>query len=344
MSDPVALVTGAGGEMGHALLPALHGRGLRLVAVDLVALPPRLGSLCLETAEASILDSPQMQDLVERHRPAWIFHLAAVLSAKAERDPRLAHQVNVEGTLELFRSCEQEAREAGRSVRLVFPSSIAVYGLPDAEAKRRAGAVKEDEWVEPRGMYGCNKRYAELVGSYLTRRAEQAGEPGLDFRCIRFPGLISADTLPSGGTSDYASEMVHHAAQGLPYRCFVREDSRLPFMTMPDAVEALLRLAEAPARELSTRVYNIRAFSPSAGEIRDAALEHFPEATIHFEPVEARQALVDSWPADVDDSRARRDWGFAPQHDFRAALDEYLIPALRRRYAAETPARRSPSG
>jgi nucleoside-diphosphate-sugar epimerase len=125
--------------------------------------------------------------------------------------------------------------------------------------------------------------------------------------------------------------MIHAAAAGRPYRCWVREDSRLPFMTMPDAVEALLRLAEADAAALTTRVYNIRGFSCTAGEIRDEVRRHFPAVQVEFDPLADKQAIVDSWPADIDDSRARRDWGLAPRHGLAEALADYLVPALVRR-------------
>ena len=155
----------------------------------------------------------------------------------------------------------------------------------------------------------------------------------MDFRAIRFPGLISAFTLPSGGTSDYAPEMLHAAAQGRPYACFVREDTRLPFMAMPDAIGALLALMEAPGESLTTLVYNVGAFSPSAGEIADLVRAAFPAGHIAFAPDPRRQAIVDSWPEDVDDARARRDWGFRPAHDLGRAFGEYLLPNVRRRYA-----------
>ena len=334
MGKPVAIVTGAGGEMGHLLLPALRERGYDVVALDLVRLDPDAAARCRETVEASILDSRAVEGVFARHRPAMVLHLAAVLSTKAEKDPDLAHEVNTNGTVALYRLASKEAQDEGRDVVFMFPSSIAVYGLPDARAKDSAGAVREEDWNRPAGMYGINKLYCEMLGSYHTARARKAGTPGLDFRAIRFPGLVSAETLPSGGTSDYAPEMLHAAAQGKPYACFVRADTRLPFMTMPDAVDSLLRLASAPAEALSTRVYNIGAFSPSAAEIRAAAIEHFPGAEITFDPMPARQAIVDTWPADVDDRRARLDWGHAPRHGLREAVRDYLAPALLKRYGA----------
>jgi len=333
MSRRVAIVTGATGEMGHLLIPSLARRGYQVVALDLVEPPPEIREQCVETISASVLDAQVIGSLFERHRPTHVFHLAAVLSSKAERDPDLAHRVNVEGTYRLFRACE-ELREPGAApVLFFFPSSIAVYGLPDPATKRVAGAVKETEWTVPVAMYGCNKLYCELLGSYLADTDPQ--RHGLDFRAIRFPGLISADTLPTGGTTDYAPEMIHAAAQSKPYSCFVGEHARLPFMTMPDAIDAIVLLAQADPSRLSTRIYNIRGFSASAGQIREATREHFPGARIDFEPIEDKQAIVDTWPEDVDDGRARTDWGLDPQHGLREALGDYLVPALRRRYGVE---------
>ncbi len=185
-------------------------------------------------------------------------------------------------------------------------------------------------------MYGCNKLYCEQLGRYYARfykqlSAEfQAGR--VDFRCVRFPGLISALTVPSGGTSDYAPEMIHAAARGEPYACFVRPDSRIPFMAMPDGVAALLALAAAPREALTRTAYNLGAFSPSAEEIYEVVHAAFPAADISWATDVKRQGIVDSWPADVDDSAARRDWGFAPAYDFTRAFSEYLIPTIRARY------------
>jgi nucleoside-diphosphate-sugar epimerase len=324
----VALVTGAGGEMGHLLVPALAARGYEVVAVDLAPLPPGLAAGCAEAVQASITDTARMGELFARHRPQVVYHLAALLSRQAENDPERAHEVNVEGTLDLYRRARAGAAHAGQDVRFLFPSSIAVYGLPDARKKAKAGAVREHEWTLPSGMYGCNKLYCEMVGAYWTTRAARAGDPGLDFRALRFPGLISAQTVPTGGTSDYAPEMIHAAAAGREYACFVREDTRLPFMTMPDAVEAFLTLAEAPRARLTARVYNVKAFSPTAGELAFELRSRFPRFAVSFAPDPVRQALVDTWPGDVEDARARADWGFAPRYRLRDALDGYLLPAL----------------
>jgi nucleoside-diphosphate-sugar epimerase len=220
-------------------------------------------------------------------------------------------------------------------VLFLYPSSIAAYGLPDVATKMRVGCVKEDDWNTPRTMYGCNKLYCEHLGRYYARFYKQlaAQTTGcVDFRCVRFPGLISAVTVPSGGTSDYAPEMIHAAARGDRYDCFVRPDTRIPFMAMPDAIEALLQLSSAPREALTRTAYNLAAFSPTAQEIHDVVTAAFPRATMGWRIDPKRQAIVDSWPADVDAGAARRDWGFAPAYDFRRAFDEYLIPTIRERY------------
>jgi nucleoside-diphosphate-sugar epimerase len=222
-------------------------------------------------------------------------------------------------------------------VIFLYPSPIAAYGLPSLEAKRAAGAVREDQWTQPTTMYGCNKLYCEQLGRYYARHYKQlaprsAANGGVDFRAVRFPGLISAVTMPSGGTSDYGPEMLHAAAKDEAYACFVRPDTRIPFMAMPDGVDALIRLAAAPRDTLTLAAYNVRAFNPSADEIRRMVLQEFPEADISYDVDKRRQGIVDSWPEDVDDSAARRDWGFKPRYDLTRAFEEYLVPAIRKRY------------
>jgi nucleoside-diphosphate-sugar epimerase len=337
--QPVVLVTGASGEMGQALIRRLADIGRsEVLALDLRPLPAELERRCAVARSGDILDRHLLARLVSEFEIAVVYHLAALLSTRAEFVPDTAHAVNVEGTLNLLRLALEEARSHGRPVRFLFPSSIAVYGLPDLPAKRRAGRVAEHEWLEPVTMYGCNKLYAEHLGRYYARHLGQlAAEPrasGVDFRALRFPGLISAFTLPSGGTSDFAPEMVHAAAQGRPYACFVREDTRIPFMAMPDAIEALIALAEADRARLTRTVYNVGGFSESAGELARLASEAFPGAKVEFAPDPRRQAIVDSWPEDVEDGPARRDWGFLPRHDLHRAFHDYLVPCVRRRYAA----------
>ncbi len=338
MRKPVVLITGAGGEIGHGLIAKITGSGRQsVVTLDLNPLEPALARLVQREFTGSILDTPLLERILSEFEVDTVYHLAALLSTRSEFTPTTAHQVNVEGTLHLLEFSQREAESHGRPVVFIYPSSIAAYGIPDLAAKARAGRVTEDEFATPATMYGCNKLYCEQLGRYYARHYKQlSAEPQagrVDFRCVRFPGLISALTMPSGGTSDYAPEMIHAAAKGEPYACFVRPDTRIPFMAMPDGVEALLTLAAAPRAALTRTAYNLGAFSPTAAEIYDRVHAAFPAADITWKTDLKRQGIVDSWPADVDDSAARRDWGFAPAYDFARAFDEYLIPMIRARYA-----------
>ena len=334
---PVVLITGAGGEIGHGLIADIAKAGKQpVVTLDVNPLEPPLGRMVQREFTGSIMDKPLLERILSEFEVETVYHLAALLSTRSEFTPTSAHQINVEGTLNLLEFSQHEAESHGRPVTFLYPSSIAAYGLPDLETKRHAGRVKEDDYNTPSTMYGCNKLYCEQLGRYYARFYKQlAAEPQsgrIDFRSVRFPGLISALTVPSGGTSDYAPEMIHAAARGEPYVCFVRPDTRIPFMAMPDGVEALLRLAAAPRASLTRTAYNLSAFNPSAEEVRREVVRAFPSADITWHTDVKRQGIVDSWPEDVDDSAARRDWGFAPSYDFSRAFRDYLIPTIGQRY------------
>jgi nucleoside-diphosphate-sugar epimerase len=329
------LVTGACGEIGQALVQGLTRKGnYQIVTSDLTPLPDSIKRLSSEHVQG---------DLVYKIKTFYdydfdvIFHLAASLSSKAEVASEEAHRINVEGTMQLLMLAAYRSEKYNKSVKFLFPSSIAAYGMGRLAVKKSAGAVQEDDYNTPQTMYGCNKLYCEKLGMYYSKYYGQkhldVNPPCmLDFRAIRFPGLISAFTLPSGGTSDYGPEMLHAAAQDKPYACFVREDTMISFMAMPDAIKSLLRLMDAPHEKLTRQVYNIAAFAITAGEFRNRALQAFPGAQITFEPNPRRQGIVDSWPEDVDDTLARADWGWQPDYDVNRFFDDYFLPEIRKRY------------
>lgn len=337
MRKSSVLITGAGGEIGHGLIHRLADDGSRsIVTVDLAPLDAELSRKVHRDVTGSILDRALLERVLAEFEIELVFHLAALLSTRSEFSPVMAHEVNVEGTLKLLEFAQHEAESHGRPVVFLYPSSIAAYGLPGTDAKRRAGRVKEDQWAQPTTMYGCNKLYCEQIGRYYARHYKQLAAEShsgrVDFRAVRFPGLISAVTVPSGGTSDYAPEMIHAAAKGEPHACFVRPDTRIPFMAMPDGVDALLALARAPREKVPQLVYNVGSFAPTADDIRAEVLRAFPEADITYRVDAKRQGIVDSWPEDVDDTAARRDWGFDPKYDFEGAFRQYLIPEIKKRY------------
>ncbi len=337
MRKHVTLITGAGGEIGHGLIERLADEGdTAIITIDLNPLEREFAGKVEHEYQGSILETHLLERILSEYEVETIYHLAAILSTRAEFTPVTAHQVNVEGTLKLLDFAQAQGESHGRAVVFLYPSSIAAYGLPNLETKAAAGAVREHEWNNPTTMYGCNKLYCEHLGRYFTCHYKQLAAETLsgkvDFRAIRFPGLISAVTVPSGGTSDFAPEMIHAAARGEPYACFVRPDTRIPFMVMSDAVDGLVRLARAERARLGKTVYNITAFNPSADEIRSFVMAGFPGAEISFEPDLKRQAIVDSWPADVDDSAARSDWGLNPHYDVEGGFTQFLIPRIRDRY------------
>ena len=333
------LVTGAAGEVGHGIITALAAanRGKSESPQTIVALDLKTSSDLVEphrSVSGSILDLDLLAQLSSEYHFTTIFHLAAILSTGGEKDPRAAHHTNVNGSMLLLDLAHRQSIESSIPTRFVFPSTIAVYGRAP-----NLGSVKinEDQSLNPITMYGANKLYVEHLGRYFSRHIgfteEAARATHLDFRAIRLPGLVSADTLPSGGTSDYGAEMLHAAAQGKSYACFVPPHARLPFMTMPDAVRALMELAHAERDKLSRTAYNIAAFSASAAELAEQTKRHFPRIEITFEPHPKRSAVVASWPEDVDDSAAARDWGWQPRYDLSSAYSDYLVPAVRKRYA-----------
>jgi nucleoside-diphosphate-sugar epimerase len=332
------LVTGANGEIGHGLIEHLSDYGgMHIIAMDLSPIDESIRVRCHRQVIGDILDKGLLETLSTEHNLDTIYHLAALLSTRAERQPTLAHQVNVDGTLNLLEIAITQSYLQGRRIKFIYPSSIAVYGLPDLATKQRVGKVKEDQWLQPRTMYGINKLYTEQLGTYYAKYYRQldADPPKsqIDFRGVRFPGLISAATLPTGGTSDFAPEMLHMAAKKKPYNCFVREDTCIPFMAMPDAVKALLKLQAAPREKLTRMIYNVGAFNPSAIDIFQIIQKAFPHPLVTFIGDYKRQAILDSWPANVDDTAATSDWGWKPEYNLERAFDEYLIPAVQKRYS-----------
>jgi threonine 3-dehydrogenase len=335
MRKKITLITGASGEIGDALIRKLLKEGENnLVTLDIRPLAPEITRQLIHI-QGDICDESLLARIVSEYEIDTIYHLAALLSTRAEFTPEAAHKVNVEGTLGLLRIASDQSQWQGKPGLFIFPSSIAVYGLPDLSEKARFPRVREWEWNNPSTMYGCNKLYCEMLGSYYSENFRQLASDRpvmLDFRSVRFPGLISAYTVPSGGTSDYGPEMLHAAAKGEPYACFVREDSRIPFMAMPDAVKALVDLAAAPSKAMSRRVYNVTSYSLSAGEFRDWVLKYFPQADISFVPDLKRNDIVDTWPADLNDSNACKDWNWKPDYDVNRSFDEYLVPNIKMRY------------
>ena len=304
------LVTGALGQIGSELVVALRARyGSEAVIASDIRLPP------LETLRPGerfeFLDSTnarQIQDIVRNRDIGTIYHLAALLSATAEEKPHVAWELNMGGLYKVLEVARQ------LDCKVFFPSSIGAFGPGTPKDN-----TPQDTIQRPTTMYGVTKVAGELLCDYYHRRF------GVDTRGLRFPGLISHAAPPGGGTTDYAVAIFYDAIRHRRYTCFLKPDTRLDMMYMPDSLAALVALMEAdPTRLIHRNSFNVTAmnFTPEelAGEIR----KHIPPFEIRYEIDPVRQGIADSWPHSLDCSAARDEWGFAPQYDLGAMVEDML--------------------
>lgn len=303
------LVTGATGQIGSELVPELRRRyGAENVIAVFHETPP---TPSLRDSGPyvylDVTDRGAMEGVVRDQGIDVIYHLAAILSARGEREPELAWRVNMDGLYNVL----EAARNHG--VRRVFwPSSIAAFGPGTPKEK-----VPQETVLSPTTVYGITKVAGELLCTYYHRRY------GIDIRCLRLPGIISAETPPGGGTTDYAVEMFHAALRGEVYRCFVRPETVLPMMYMPDCLKAILGIMEAEGDRLRYRVYNVSGVSFSAGELAAEIGKRVPGFHVEYEP-DFRQEIADSWPRSLDDSAAKDDWGWSPDYDLPRMVEDML--------------------
>ncbi len=304
-----ALITGSGGQVGLELIAFLQGRGAEVFASDVVERP----RACTSDVPWLHLDVTAPEEITARLaevKPDVVYHLAAILSARGEEIPHIAYAINQTGTYNLLEAC----RRAGVP-KFIFTSTIAAFGpgLPDP--------VPNEVSMRPTTMYGITKVSGELLGEYYRSKW------GLDFRGVRFPGLINAG-VPGGGTSDYALHMYTTGMKAGAYESFCHADTRIPLMYMPDAVRALVDLADAPRENLRRSIYNIAAMSPTAGEIADSVRAAIPGVDLTFRSDPLRQAILDSWPCALDDAPARDEWGWKHEYDLPAMTAD-MIPQVR---------------
>ncbi len=310
------LLTGAAGQIGTELTQALrrkYGRD-NVVASDIVPPNPSLR----DAGPYENLDVTRREDLdriLGKHKIDTVFHMAAILSATGEKKPQLAWHVNMDGTYNVL----EAGRELGLT-RIFIPSSIAAFG-PETPTID----TPQETILRPTTIYGVTKVAGELLGDYYVRRF------GLDVRGCRYPGIISYETLPGGGTTDYAVAIYFEAVKNKKYSCFVREDTRLPMMYMPDCLKATIDLMEADFSRLKHHAdFNIASMSFSAGELAAEIRKHIPEFVCEFKP-DARQAIADSWPKSIDDSAARAEWGWKPSYDLASMTADMLAVLEKRR-------------
>jgi len=308
------LITGAGGQIGTELATALrvrYGAGA-VIATDIRPLPDAGGPSLL----LNVMSADDLAGAVQYEGITEIYHLAAVLSATGEQRPLDAWELNMQGLLNVL-----EVARATKC-RVFWPSSIAVFGVAADKA-----FCQQDSVTQPTTVYGISKAAGENWCQYYHKNY------GVDVRSIRYPGLISHSAPPGGGTTDYAVDIFHHAARGEAYTCFLKGDTVLPMMYMPDAVAGTLQLMEAPAGSLSVRTaYSVAGFNFSPDQLAAAIRRYLPTFAMDYRP-DFRQRIADSWPQRLDDARARSDWGWKPQFGLDDMVSNMLMH-LTERYRA----------
>ena len=310
------LITGAAGQIGSELTPKLRKEFGRenVVASDIREPSPEM----LESGPFEFLDvtdKDRMLEVVEEHEVDTIYHLAAILSAKGEQNPRLAWQVNINGLYNIL----EVVRELNMT-RVFHPSSIAVFG---PETPR--DMTPQETILRPKTMYGVTKVTGELLGDYYFDKF------GVDVRGIRFPGVISNVAPTGGGTTDYAVEIFYEAIKHGSYVCFIREDTVLPMIYMPDCLRAIVDLMKADINRLRHHAdFNLASMSFSPGELASEIEKHIPGFAVEYRP-DYRQQIADTWPKTIDDSAAREEWDWKPDFDM-ASMTKDMLEKLRTRY------------
>jgi len=304
------LVTGAVGQIGSELTPALRAKfgNENIIAAGHRTQPSDELKNSGPFIFVDVTNYEELEKTIKEHDIDSIFHMSGILSAKGEQNPQIAYKVNFLGTYNIL--------EAGRNLdleKVIYPSSIAAFG-PDTPKDN----TPNETILRPTTIYGISKVSNELLGNYYFQKYN------LDVRGVRFPGIISYKTLPGGGTTDYSVDIYYHAVQKKPYTCFVREDTVLPMMYMPDATKCLIDLAEADLSKLKHHSdYNVTAMSFSAGELATEIKKHYPDFEVNYQP-DGRQKIADSWPRSIDDSAAREEWGWKPEYNLETMTKDML--------------------
>ena len=304
--DHTVLVVGAHGQLGTELVRALRHAfpRRRVIAADLHAPEARQP----DYLTLDVLDREALEATVRDQQVQEVYQLAALLSAKGEQDPLLAWRINMDGLLNVLELARQ-----GLIQKVFWPSSIAVFGSTTPKVD-----TPQETVTSPETMYGITKLAGERLCAYYARQHQ------VDVRSLRYPGLVGYQSMPGGGTTDFAVEIYYRAVAGEAYTCFLQADTQLPLMYMPDAIDATLSLMRAPADRIRVRSsYNLTAFSCTPADITASIQQHLPNFRVDYQP-DFRQKIANAWPHLIDDRAARQDWGWKPQYDLAAMTGDML--------------------
>lgn len=303
-------VTGASGQIGSNLIQQLVKSNQQVIASDLTQ--PTFKNT-IKNLPVNVLEKDVLQQAVSENDVDVIYHLAAILSAKGEKNPQQAWDVNMKGLLNIL----DVAKEC--NCKVFWPSSIAVFG---SESQRQF--TPQNTVMQPETVYGISKVAGELWCKYYFDKF------GVDTRSVRFPGLISWKGEPGGGTTDYANEIYFSAVRNENYTCFLKDDAYLPMLYMDDAIRGIIELMNAPAEQISVKTsYNLSGMSFSPKDVWKEIQNYYPDFQINYD-IDFRQQIAESWPASVDDQLARDDWGWQPEFDLQDMTKE-MISKLKNR-------------
>ncbi|XP_069742726.1 L-threonine dehydrogenase [Narcine bancroftii] len=296
---PRVLITGGLGQLGVGLAKLLRKHfGKNNVILSDIRKPPDHVYHSGPFIYSDILDYKNLREIVVNNRITWLIHYSALLSAVGEANVPLARSVNITGLHNVLDIA------AEHNLRLFVPSTIGAFGPTSPRNPTPDLCVQR-----PRTIYGVSKVHAELMGEYYHHKY------GMDFRCLRYPGIISADTQPGGGTTDYAVQIFHDAVKAGKFECYLRPDTKLPMMYIDDCLRATLEILEAPAEQLRMRTYNISAMSFTPEDLAAEVQKHLSDLKVTYKVDNARQEIADSWPMEFDDHSARQDWGWKHEYD-----------------------------
>ena len=304
------LVTGAVGQIGSELTMELRRQygNDNVVAMGRKTKPSDELYNSGPFVFGNVTNYDELNQIVKENDIDTIYHMAAILSAVGEKHPQLAYDVNMNGLYNVLEIARKE-----KLTRLMVPSSIAVFGPETPQVN-----TPQETILRPTTMYGVTKVSGELLSDYYFKRF------GVDVRGLRYPGIISSETLPGGGTTDYAVEIFYEAIKNKKYTCFVKEDTKLPMMYMPDCINATIQLMKTDVNKLIHHSdFNLSALSFSVGELAAEIQKHIPEFVCTYEP-DFRQAIADSWPSSLDDSAAREEWGWKEEFDLPAMVKDMI--------------------
>lgn len=306
MATDKILIVGSQGQIGLELtqeLRTIYGND-NVIASDVKA--PEQSNGPFETLD--VMDKNSLNDVFKKHNVTQVYLLAALLSATAEKNPRFAWDLNMEGLFNVLNAAKE-----GVLNKVYWPSSIAVFGPTTPKQNTPQYTV-----MEPNTIYGISKQAGERYCEYYNQKY------GVDVRSIRYPGLIGHKSAPGGGTTDYAVHIYHEALKNKTYECFLSAETELPMMYMPDALKATISLMEAPAEQVKIRSsYNVAGMSFNPEQITAEIKKHIPEFSIGYKP-DFRQAIADSWPQSINDAEAREHWGWKPEYDLASMTKDML--------------------